>query len=50
MEELKEKLKSFDNINLIGEKAVKIAIEEKIVQEKNIIMISGIPHVQIYKI
>ena len=47
---LKEKLKSFDNINLIGEQAVKTAVEEKLAEQKNIIFLGKIPHLQIYKI
>lgn len=46
--QLRKKLKSFDNINLVGSKAVKIAVEEKLVGEKSILFIQKKPHVQIF--
>lgn len=48
--EVKEKIKGAHSINLIGEKTVGIAVEEGIIEAKNIKRIAGIPHVQIYRI
>ena len=48
--ELREKLKSFDNINLIGNKVVRIAIQEKLVEEKSVLYIKGIAHAQIFRV
>ena len=47
---LKKKLHEFDNINIVGNKAVAIAIEENVASEESIIEIAGIKHVQIFKI
>ncbi len=48
--QLREKLKSFDNINLIGNKVVSIALQEKLLEEKSILYIQGIAHAQIFRI
>jgi len=48
--ELKKILHEFENINLVGNKAVGIAIEEKLVSQENIVIIQGVKHVQIFKI
>ncbi|MCD6434282.1 MAG: DUF424 family protein [Candidatus Diapherotrites archaeon] len=47
-EEFKEILKEHTNINLVGEKTVKAAIEVGLATENNIKRISGVPHLQIY--
>ncbi|MFH1240283.1 MAG: DUF424 family protein [Candidatus Diapherotrites archaeon] len=47
---LKKLIHEFDNINLVGEKSVGIAISEKIASEKNVIRIKNVPHVQIFTI
>ena len=49
-QELRKRLKSFDNINLIGNKAVQIAIEEQLLDEKSILYIEKIAHAQIFRI
>jgi hypothetical protein len=48
--ELRKKLREFENINLVGNKAVGIALEEKLVLEENVLGIAGVKHVQIFKI
>ena len=48
--ELKKLIHEFDNINLVGERSVKVAISEKIASEKNVIIIKNVPHVQIFTI
>ena len=47
--ELKKLLKKANNINLLGKKCVKVALTEGFINKKDIIKISGVPHVQIYK-
>ncbi|MBN2067337.1 MAG: DUF424 family protein [Candidatus Diapherotrites archaeon] len=47
---LKKLLQEFDNINLVGNKAVEIAVGEKIASEKNVVEIGGVKHLQIFKI
>ncbi len=48
-EEIIEALKSAGNINLIGKKAVSVAIECGVLSEGAYILIDGIPHAQIYQ-
>lgn len=49
-EKLKEVLKDATNLNIVGEKSIKIALKEKVIDEKSIIKIKGIPHAQVYSI
>lgn len=49
-DELKKMIREFDNINLVGEKSIEVAISEKITSKKNVIRIKNIPHVQIFTI
>jgi hypothetical protein len=49
-EELKKELKQFSSANLVGEKAVKTAIELELGDEDDIIYINKIPHIQLYKV
>lgn len=49
-QELKTKLHAFENINIVGNKAVGIAIGEKLASEDNVIEVAGVKHVQIFKI
>ncbi len=48
-EVLAELLNEFGSINLVGKKSVGVALNEKIIREKSIIKISGIPHAQIFR-
>ena len=48
--ELRAELREFENINLVGNRAVAIALAEGVVSEENIIDLSGVKHVQIFKI
>ncbi len=48
--ELRKKLHEFENINLVGNKAVALALEEKLALEENVMEIAGTKHVQIFKI
>jgi hypothetical protein len=49
-EEIIEFLHSAECVNILGEKSVNFALSEGIIDEKNIIKIGNISHVQIYKV
>jgi uncharacterized protein len=46
-EEIKKRLQCSDIVNVAGEKSVKFAVEEGIVDKENIITIQKIPHAQV---
>ncbi|HPM86102.1 MAG: DUF424 family protein [Candidatus ainarchaeum sp.] len=48
--ELEELLQQADSINLFGNKCVEIALQKQLISEKNIILIKGIKHAQIYRV
>ena len=48
--ELAQLLEEFENINLVGKKAVSVALKKGIADEKSIIKLGKVPHVQIFKI
>ena len=47
---LKDELKRFNSANLVGEKAVRVALELELVEEDAIIYINRIPHIQLYRL
>ncbi|HLC36055.1 MAG TPA: DUF424 family protein [archaeon] len=47
---LAELLREADSINLFGDKPVSVALKEKLLSEKSIKKIQGIPHAQIIKL
>ena len=47
---LAELLARADNINLLGEKPVKVALERGFIKETDIIKVKGIPHINIFKL
>ena len=49
IEEVEEIMINEDNLNLVGEKTIKIALNLKLINEKNIIKVQGVPHAQIIK-
>ena len=49
-EEVRSALMDATNINLVGEKAVRCAIDAGILREEGIIWIGGVPHAQIFVI
>jgi len=49
-EQIKKILKRSSNINIVGEKIIKLAVGWKIIKKENIIKIGGIPHAQIIEI
>ena len=48
--EVKNLLANGINLNLVGNKCVKLALDNKIIKKENILYIKGIPHAQIYTI
>ncbi|MFH0970035.1 MAG: DUF424 family protein [Candidatus Diapherotrites archaeon] len=51
MKKLKELLEEYDNINLVGERCIHAAREKGIIEkEGGIILLSGVPHAQVYKL
>jgi uncharacterized protein len=49
-DEVKDALKNGGNINLIGERSVKLAIEMGLLKKSGCIMIGKVPHAQIYRL
>jgi len=49
-QELCRKIPEFDNINMVGNKAVGIALEKKLIRPESVMEIAGIKHVQVFKI
>jgi len=46
-EELRKMLHEFGNINLVGEKVVAVALDEKLAEESQVLEIEGVKHLQI---
>ena len=46
--EVKEILCEGNNLNLVGKKVIALALEENVIREKDILMIDGVPHAQVY--
>lgn len=49
-EQLKQELKRFNSANLVGKKAVDIALELQLADESAVIYINKIPHIQLYRL
>ena len=49
-EEVIQILKDADNLNLVGEEVVGIALKEGFINEEDVVTIEGVPHVQIYNL
>ena len=45
-EELKELIKDAYVLNLVGEKSIKFALENKLIEKEHIIKVKGVPHAQ----
>lgn len=48
--EIKNALNSFDSVNLVGKKSVKIALDLKLIEKSQIKFISKIPYIQIFNL
>lgn len=46
IEEIGDLIRNADAINLVGEEAIKLGLEEGVIEQENIIKIKGIPHAQ----
>ena len=49
LKEVKEILHDARSLNLVGQKIIGIALKEGFIIEKDVLIIQGVPHVQIYK-
>ncbi|MBI5228218.1 DUF424 family protein [Candidatus Micrarchaeota archaeon] len=49
-EKVKEALKNFGSVNLVGKNSVKVALDMSLVTKEEVIYINRIPHIQIYNI
>ena len=50
VEELKKELRGCSSANLVGKKAVSVAVESGLARETDIKYIKNVPHLQIYRI
>ena len=48
--EVKRILADADNANLVGTRAVGIALKEGFIKKEDVVVIQGVPHAQIYNI
>ena len=48
--EIREALSSFGSANLVGEKAVEVAVSMGIVEEDDVMYINSTPYIQVYKL
>ncbi|MCD4759648.1 DUF424 family protein [archaeon] len=49
-EETYELMKNAINLNIVGKKAIKLALKHRLITKENIIKIKSIPHAQVYQI
>ena len=49
-EEVRKALRDAGNINLMGKRVVRIAIDMELITEKGCIIFSGVPHAQIFRV
>jgi len=49
-DDLKQALARFTSANLVGKKAVAVALEMDLADEESIIYINKVPHIQLYRI
>ncbi|MBW2970234.1 DUF424 family protein [Candidatus Woesearchaeota archaeon] len=45
-EEIGDLIRNADGVNLVGQEAIKLGLQEGVIEEENIIKIQGIPHAQ----
>lgn len=46
-EQVKDILRNVTNLNIVGEEAIKLALEEGIIDKEGIMKIKGVPHAQL---
>ncbi len=49
-EEVIRAIKDADNVNLMGNEIVELAIKEELLEESSVVSIGGIKHAQLYKL
>ena len=49
-EEAYEVMKDSLNLNIVGEKAIELALKNEIIEKENIVKIKNIPHAQVYQL
>ena len=49
-EEAYELMKDSLNLNIVGKKAIKLALKHKLITKESIIKIQGVPHAQVYQL
>jgi len=50
VEDVRSAMQGASNINLMGERVVRIAVEMGLITEKGCMRISGVPHAQIFQV
>ncbi len=45
-EEVGDLLRNADGVNLVGEEAVKLGLQEGVITEENVLKVEGVPHAQ----
>jgi uncharacterized protein len=48
VDEVRKILRTAENLNLVGEETIALAIEEKVINADDLIRIQGVPHAQVY--
>lgn len=48
--DLLKAMRGASSLNLVGEKAVSVALEQGILEQNDVKYINGVPHIQIYRI
>lgn len=49
-EKILELMKKSSNLNIVGKKAINLAIKNKIIDKENVVLIQNIPHAQVYEL
>ncbi len=49
LEEVRAILSDATNMNLVGEEVIGVALEEKIINQEDVVLIEGVPHAQVYR-
>jgi uncharacterized protein len=48
-DDLRKIFKGVDNLNIVGKEVVDFALKEGFINEEDVILIQGVPHVQVYR-
>ncbi len=47
-EEMLKVMKDADNLNIVGEKSIALAVRTGMIDERNVMRVKGVPHAQVY--